>query len=149
MKKALPFLIAGGVLVLLILVGVLLFNWDGLPRLRDLALVFIGGLFVVAILLLAAMVGAFLYVALVIRDRLVPVLEELTHTAGELTQTAQRIKGTTEFVSEQVASPIIGVAKTVARMRAMAKAATATKANGTIPTEETTTTTTTTTIHTT
>lgn len=133
MKKALPFLIAGGVLVLLIIVGVLLYNWDGLPRLRDLALVFVAGLFVVSTLLLAAMVGAFLFVALVIRDRLVPVLEELTNTAGELTQTAQRIKGTTEFVSEQVASPIIGVAKTVARMRAMAKAATATKPNGTTP----------------
>lgn len=125
MKKALPFLLAGGLLVLLIVVGVLLYHWDGLSRLRDLALVFMAGLFVVAILLLAAMVGVFLFVALVIKDRLVPVLEELTHTAGELTQTAQRLKGTTEFVTEQVASPIIGVAKTVARMRAMAKAATA------------------------
>lgn len=130
MKKALPFLLAGGVLVLLIIVGVLLYHWTGLPRLRDLALVFIAGLFAVAILLLAAMVGVFLFVALIIRDRLVPVLEELTHTAGELTQTAQRLKGTTEFVSEQVATPIISVAKTVARMRAMAKAATAPKSSG-------------------
>ncbi len=134
-KKALPFLIAGGVLVLLIVVAVLLYNWDGLPRLRDLALVFVAGLFVVSTLLLAALVGVFLFVALVIRDRLVPVLEELTNTAGELTQTAQRIKGTTEFVSEQVASPIIGMAKTVARMRAMAKAATTptTRPDGPIP----------------
>jgi len=130
-KKALPFLLAGGVLVLLIVVGVLLYHWTGLPRLRDLALVFIAGLFAVAILLLAAMVGVFLFVVLIIRDRLVPVLEELTHTAGELTQTAQRLKGTTEFVSEQVATPIISVAKTVARMRAMAKAATAPKPNAT------------------
>lgn len=124
MKKALPFLLAGGLLAILIVVGVLLYHWDGLVRLRDLALVFMAALFVVAILLLAAMVGVFLFVALVVKDRLVPVLEELTRTAGELTQTAQRVKGTTEFVSEQVATPIIGIAKNFARMRAMAKAAT-------------------------
>ncbi len=130
MKKALPFLLAGGLLVILIISAVLLYHWDGLTRLRDMAIIFVAALFVVAVLLLAAMVGVFLFVALVIKDRLVPVLEELTHTAEELTQTAQRVKGTTEFVSEQVAAPIIGVAKNFARMRAMARAATGTKDNG-------------------
>ncbi len=124
MKKALPFIIAGGVLVLLIIVGVLLYHWDGLQQLRDLAIVFLAALFVVTIVLLAAMVGIFAYVSLLMKDKLIPVLEELTRTAGELTQTAQRVKGTTEFVSEQVATPIIGIAKNFARMRAMAKAAT-------------------------
>ena len=113
MKKALPFLIAGGLLVILIIVGILLYHWDGLQQLRDLAIVF-----------LAALVGIFAYVSLLMKDKLIPVLEELTRTAGELTQTAQRVKGTTEFVSEQVATPIIGLAKNFARMRAMAKAAT-------------------------
>jgi len=124
MKKALPFVIAGGVLVILIIVGILLYHWDGLQQLRDLAIVFLAALFVVTIVLLAAMVGIFAYVSLLMKDKLIPVLEELTRTAGELTQTAQRVKGTTEFVSEQVATPIIGLAKNLARMRAMAKAAT-------------------------
>lgn len=124
MKKALPFVIAGGMLVILIIVGILLYHWDGLQQLRDLAIVFLAGLFVVTVLLLAAMVGIFAYVSLLMKDKLIPVLEELTRTAGELTQTAQRVKGTTEFVSEQVATPIIGLAKNLARMRAMAKAAT-------------------------
>jgi predicted PurR-regulated permease PerM len=124
MKKALPFILAGGLLVLLIIVAFLLYHWDGLQRLRDMAIVFLAALFVVTVLLLAALVGVFAYLALVMKDKLIPVLEELTRTAGELTQTAQRVKGTTEFVSEQVASPIIGAAKTFARMRAMAKAAT-------------------------
>ncbi|MGI8689883.1 MAG: hypothetical protein ACR2M3_15005 [Thermomicrobiales bacterium] len=124
MKKVLPFVIAGGVLVILIIVGILLYHWDGLQQLRDLAVVFLAGLFVVTVLLLAAMVGIFAYVSLLMKDKLIPVLEELTRTAGELTQTAQRVKGTTEFVSEQVATPIIGLAKNLARMRAMAKAAT-------------------------
>jgi len=124
MKKALPFVIAGGVLVILIIVGVLLYHWDGLQQLRDLAIVFLAALFVVTIVLLAAMVGIFAYVSLLMKDKLIPVLEELTRTAGELTQTAQRVKGTTEFVSEQVATPIIGLVKNLARMRAMAKAAT-------------------------
>jgi membrane protein implicated in regulation of membrane protease activity len=124
MKKALPFLIAGGLLALLIVGGFFLYHWDGLQQLRDMAIVFLAGLFVVAVLLLAAMVGIFAYVSLLMKDKLIPVLEELTRTAGELTQTAQRVKGTTEFVSEQVATPIIGFAKNLARMRAMAKAAT-------------------------
>lgn len=124
MKKALPFILAGGLLVLLIIVGILLYHWDGLQQLRDLAIVFLAALFVVTVLLLAALVGIFAYVSLLMKDKLIPVLEELTRTAGELTQTAQRVKGTTEFVSEQVATPIIGMAKTFARMRAMAKSAT-------------------------
>ncbi len=124
MKKALPCVLAGGLLVILIIVGVLLYHWDGLARLRDLSIVFLAALFVVTVLLLAAMVGVFLFVALWMKDKLIPVLEELSRTAAELTQTAQRVKGTTEFVSEQVAAPIIGAAKTFARMRAMAKAAT-------------------------
>ncbi len=124
MKKALPIILAVVVLVVLVGVGFLLYHWDGLVRLRDMAIVFLAGLFVVTVLLLAAMVGIFAYVSLLMKDKLIPVLEELTRTAGELTQTAQRVKGTTEFVSEQVASPIIGIAKNFARMRAMAKAAT-------------------------
>jgi hypothetical protein len=124
MKRALPFLLAGGLLVITIIVGVLLYHWDGLQQLRDLAIVFLAALFVVTVLLLAVMVGVFLFISLLMKDKLIPVLEELNRTAGELTQTAQRVKGTTEFVSEQVATPIIGMAKTFARMRPMAKAAT-------------------------
>lgn len=124
MKKALPFILAGGLLVILIIAGILLYKWDGLPRLRDMSIVFITALFTITVLLLAVMVGAFVVVAFLIKDKLIPVLEELNRSAAELTQTAQRVKGTTEFVSEQVATPIIGVAKNLARMRAMAKAAT-------------------------
>jgi predicted PurR-regulated permease PerM len=124
MKKALPFLLGGGLLAIIVIAGILLYHWDGLVRLRDMSIVFIAALFTLSVLLLAVMVGAFVIVAFLLRDRLIPVLEELNRTAGELTQTAQRVKGTTEFVSEQVATPIIGVAKGIARMRPMAKAAT-------------------------
>ncbi|MDQ6601901.1 MAG: hypothetical protein M3Z19_04160 [Chloroflexota bacterium] len=124
MKKALPIILAVVLLIVLIVAGFFLYHWDGLVRLRDMAIVFLAALFVVTVLLLAAMVGIFAYVSLLMKDKLIPVLEELTRTAGELTQTAQRVKGTTEFVSEQVATPIIGIAKNFARMRAMAKSAT-------------------------
>ena len=124
MKKALPIVLAVVLLIVLIVAGFFLYHWDGLVRLRDMAIVFLAALFVVTVLLLAAMVGIFAYVSLLMKDKLIPVLEELTRTAGELTQTAQRVKGTTEFVSEQVATPIIGIAKNFARMRAMAKSAT-------------------------
>lgn len=133
MKKALPFILGGGLLAIVVLAGILLYRWDGLVRLRDMSIVFIAALFTLSVILLAVMVGAFVIVAFLLRDRLIPVLEELNRTAKELTQTAQRVKGTTEFVSEQVATPIIGVAKSIARMRAMAKAA-AGRTDGTEPT---------------
>ncbi len=131
MKKALPIILAVVVLVILIVAGVLLYHWDGLVRLRDMSIVFITALFTITVLLLAVMVGAFVVVAFLIKDKLIPVLEELNRSAAELTQTAQRVKGTTEFVSEQVATPIIGMAKNLARMRAMAKAATGRTDEGT------------------
>ena len=114
--------IIGGIIaavVLAIIIGLLYWGDEGpvTQRLRDISIVFISLFAVINVLLLAAIVGAILWLVLTLRNRVIPLLETLTATAA-------RIRGTTEFVTEQAVSPIISVAGTVARMRAMTKTVT-------------------------
>lgn len=107
------------VVVLALIIGLLYWGDEGpvTQRLRDISIVFISLFAVISTILLAAIVGALLWLVLTLRDRVIPLLETLTATAT-------RIKGTTEFVTEQAVSPIIGVAGTLARMRAMTRTVT-------------------------
>ena len=108
-----------GAVVLAIIIGLLYWGDEGpvTERLRDISIVFISFFAVIATLLLAAILGAILWLVLTLRDRVIPLLETLTATAT-------RVKGTTEFVTEQAVQPIISVAGTMARMRAMTRTVT-------------------------
>jgi uncharacterized membrane protein len=108
----------GGVLLALVLIVVLLIlapEWLRVA-LRDIAIIFMVLLGIIATLLQVALVVALIFVAFLIRDKIVPLLEQLTQTVG-------RVRGTTEFVSDEVVQPIIQAAGTVARVRAMARTA--------------------------
>jgi hypothetical protein len=119
MRQGWLWLIVGGVAIVVIgvIVGLYLLGGEDqapLERLRDISVVFISVAAVLVVMLLAGLVGVILWLALLIKDRIIPVLEELSATAS-------RIRGTTEFVSEEVASPIISVYSRFAGMRAMMK----------------------------
>jgi hypothetical protein len=96
-----------------------------LETLRDVTIVFVGFIWVIIILILAAMLGVIVWLALLVKNRVLPLLEEILvsvrETAGTMGDTAKRVKGTTEFVSEGVASPVIGFYGRVARVRALTK----------------------------
>ncbi len=124
MGKVKLYAIGGGVglLVLLILVIFGLYQLGGedqaaLERLRDIAVIFVVLLFLVTVVLLAAITAALGYLVFQIRDRVIPLLEELTGTA-------KRIRGTTAFVTEQAVKPIVTVASTYAKMQSMRKTVT-------------------------
>lgn len=122
MRQGWLWVILGGVAVLLIalIVGLYLLGGDHqapLERLRDISLVFITVGVVLWILLMAALVGVAVWLALMIKDKIIPLLEELT-------QTATRVHGTTNFVSEEVAKPVISTYSTIAGWRAMIKTVT-------------------------
>ena len=85
-----------------------------LERLRDISIVLIVLLFGVTVLLLAAITGALGYLTFQIKDRVIPLLEELTGTA-------RRIRGTAEFMSEEAVKPFLTVAGAVAKMRGTMK----------------------------
>ena len=111
-----------GAVVLAIIIALLYWGAEGPPtyRLTLISIVFISLFAVIATLLLAAILGAILWLVLTLRDRVIPLLETLTATAT-------RVKGTTEFVTEQAVQPIISVAGTMARMRAMTRTVTGDK----------------------
>jgi len=107
-------------LVLLVVIIGLLYWGDEGPvtvRLRDISIVFISLFAVISTLLFAAILGALLWLVFTIRDKVVPLLETLTATAT-------RLKGTTEFMTEQAVSPVIGIASTFAKMRAATRTVT-------------------------
>jgi hypothetical protein len=129
MRQGWLWVIVGGVAVLLIalIVGLYLLGGEDqapLERLRDISLVFISVGLVLVVVLVAALVGVVVWLALLIKDKIIPLLEQLTATAT-------RVRGTTEFVSEEVASPIISAYSTVSGLRAMIKTVTrGTRAKG-------------------
>ena len=107
-----------GVLAFLVLVIVLLIiapEWLRVA-LRDIAIIFMVLIGIISLLLGVALVTALIFVVFLIKDKVIPLLEQLTGTVG-------RVRGTTEFVSDEVVQPIIQAAGTVARVRAMARTA--------------------------
>ncbi len=89
-------------------------NQSALQKLRDIAIIFIVLGSVVTVILLAAITAALAFLALQIKDRVIPLLEELTGTA-------KRVRGTANFMTEEAVKPIISVAGTYSRLRSMTK----------------------------
>jgi hypothetical protein len=114
--------IIGGAVAALIIFGLIVFglymlgddDQSALERLRDIAVIFIVTLLLVVTILLAGITAALVYLVMQIKDRVIPALEELIGTV-------KRVRGTTEFVTEEAVKPIISVASTFAGVRAMAK----------------------------
>jgi len=114
-----------GSLALLVILG--LASWglyvlgDGdqsaLERWRDIAVIFVVLLFLVVVVLLGGIAAALAYLVFQIKDRVIPLLEELTGTA-------KRIRGTAAFVTEETVKPIMSIVSTYAKMRAMTRTVT-------------------------
>lgn len=116
MRKGWVGLIVGILLVIIIGLTVLLYllggsNQSALERLRDISIVFMTLMGIIVVLLLGALVGVAVWLSLMIKDRVIPLLEQLTAAAT-------RLRGTAEFVSEEAVSPIISAYSTVAGIRA-------------------------------
>lgn len=90
---------------------------SALERLRDIAVIFVVLLFLLTVVILAAIAGALGYLVLQIKNRIIPLLEEFTGTA-------KRIRGTAEFMTEEAVKPILTVAGAYAKMRATMKTVT-------------------------
>jgi hypothetical protein len=87
---------------------------SALERLRDISIIFIVLLFGVTVVFLAAITAALGYLIFQIKDRVIPLLEEINGTV-------KRLRGTADFVTEEAVKPIITVAGTYAKMRATMK----------------------------
>lgn len=124
MSRTKWYAIGGGLATLLVL-GLIVWglyalgndDQSALERFRDIAVIFIVLLFFVTVVLLAAITAALIYLTFQIKNRVIPMLEELTATA-------KRVRGTAEFMTEEAVKPILTVASTYAGMRAMIKTVT-------------------------
>ena len=85
-----------------------------LERLRDIAVIFVVLLSALVTVLLAAITAALVYLVFQIKDRVIPLLEELTGTA-------RRVRGTATFVTEEAVKPIVTIASSYAKIRAMGR----------------------------
>lgn len=98
---------------------------SALERLRDVAIVLMGFVWIIILILLSLMVLVMVWVAFQIKNRALPMLEEILvtvkETSTETTATVRRARGTVEFVSENVAAPVISSLATVARWRTTAR----------------------------
>ncbi|MGH2547949.1 MAG: hypothetical protein ACRDHN_01045 [Thermomicrobiales bacterium] len=115
------YVIGGALLTLLIfaaiIVGLYLLgdsDQSALERLRDIAVIFIVLLLLIVTILLAGITAALVFLLIQMKDRVIPAMEELTGTL-------KRVRGTTEFVTQEAIKPIITNASGYASLRAMAK----------------------------
>ncbi len=92
-------------------------NQSALERLMNISVIFLTLSMVLVVLLLGVLVGVGVWVSLLLKDNVIPLLEQLTGTVT-------RVRGTAEFVSEEVASPIISFYSRVAGVRALVKTVT-------------------------
>jgi hypothetical protein len=90
---------------------------SALERLQSIAVIYIVLLSSIIVVLLAAMTAALVFLVFQIKDRVIPLLEEGIATA-------KRVRGTTEFMTEEAVKPILTVAGKYAKLRAMQRTVT-------------------------
>lgn len=109
--------IGAAVVFIAIIVGLFLLGGDhqsALEKLRDIAVIFIVLLSLVTVILLAGITAALVFLAFQIKDRVIPLLEEATGTVN-------RVRNTTNFVTEEAVKPIITFASQFSKVRQMQK----------------------------
>jgi hypothetical protein len=108
---------------------------ERLQEARDIAIILVAFVMLVATVLLSILVGAFVWLAFLIKDKISPTLDTVNAitlqakdtvnvVSQQTTDTVGRVKGTTDFVTENVAAPLISVAGLAAQGRAWTRVAT-------------------------
>lgn len=119
----------GGLLGTLIVFGLIIWglyslgdsDQSALERFRDIAVIFIVLLFALTVVLLVAITLALAFLTVQVKDRIIPMLEEMTGTV-------KRVRGTADFVTSEAVKPILSVAGKFAKMRATMRVVTGRKA---------------------
>ena len=88
-----------------------------LERLRDIVIIFLAFQLLLVTVVLAGIAAGLVFLILVLKDQVIPLLHELT-------ETVKRLRGTTEFVTEEAVKPIVTAAGQIAKVRAMARTVT-------------------------
>ncbi len=103
--------IAGVVLIVAIVLLIIFMPEPKLQNLRDLAVIVMAAFSCLGSLLFAALVGVLIWIGLLVKNNVTPLLDNAADTA-------RTAKGTAVFVSEGVVTPIIKVAGAAAGVKA-------------------------------
>jgi hypothetical protein len=108
----------------LIVVGLFYFLYQlggadqsALERTRDIVIIFLSFQLLLVTIILAGITAGLLFLVMVLKDQVIPLLQELT-------ETVKRLRGTTEFMTEEAVKPIINAAGQAAKVRAMVRTVT-------------------------
>jgi len=109
-------------LLIFLLIGVGLYLLGGndqsaLERLRDIAVIFVVLTSTLAVILLAGITVALILLFMQLKDKAVPILDETTGTIN-------RIRGTTNFITEEAVKPLVTVASKYSRFRTFSRVVT-------------------------
>jgi hypothetical protein len=112
-----------GLVLLFVVLFVALYLLGGsdqssLERIMNIAVIFLALSAVLVVVLMGAILGMVIWFSLRIKDGAVPVFQQLT-------ETITRIRGTSEFIGEEAAKPVISFYSRVAGVRALVKTVTA------------------------
>jgi hypothetical protein len=100
--------VAGAVGAVLIIILAAVIYWlvtgaGNLSAVRDVSIIFLAVFTLIAVILIGVMAGLLIWLVILLKDRVIPLLEK-----GQ--GTLDNVKGTVGFVGENVASPIIKIA---------------------------------------
>ena len=109
-------------LLIIVLIGVGLYLLGGedqsaLENLRDIAIIFVGLTAALSVVFLAGITVALILLFIQLKDKAMPILDETTGTIS-------RIRGATNFVTEEAVKPIVTVASKYSRLRTMSRVVT-------------------------
>ncbi|MBA3379923.1 MAG: hypothetical protein H0T93_13650 [Chloroflexia bacterium] len=109
-------------LLIFILIGVGLYLLGGddqsaLERLRDIAIIFVVLTSALSVVFLAGITVALIVLFMQLKDKAMPILDETTGTIN-------RIRGTTNFITEEAVKPLVTVASKYSRFRTMSRVVT-------------------------
>jgi uncharacterized membrane protein len=90
---------------------------SALERVRDIAVIFLVFQLLLVTIILGGIAAGLVFLIVVLKDQIIPLLSELT-------ETARRLRGTTEFMTEEAVRPIITAAGQAAKLRAMVRTVT-------------------------
>lgn len=111
-----------GALLIFVLIGVGLYLLGGddqsaLEKLRDIALIYVVLMSTISVILLAGITVALILLFMQLKDKALPILDETTGTIN-------RIRGTTNFMTEEAIKPLVTVAGKYSKFRAMSRVVT-------------------------
>lgn len=119
-QKAIIGSVVAAIVFIAIIVGLYLLggsDQSALERLRDIAVIFVVLMSLVTVILLAGITAALAFLAFQIKDRVIPLLEEATGTVN-------RVRNTTNFMTEEAVKPLITIAGNFSKIRQMGKTVT-------------------------